>query len=137
MNKQKPFFLLTALAGAFAWYLFSFIQTDNPLLQVIGASAGALFTVAFLGILYVKCDGAKKKQGLKILDWVFIGTTLSLMGCFQLLGVPPYYWTLLVVFPLYGVRVVIHYILYNMPKNVQILKPKFALKKNKTKQERN
>lgn len=108
----KP--ILVFIAGLVCVAVFSLIQSTayDGMLSVIGASLGSVLITLFLAVVYCKCGFHLAKRGLKILDWLFIGMTLSLMGCFQALGFDPLTWAAFIVTPLLIARVIINWLLH-------------------------
>lgn len=119
LNLRRIKAFLSFFASAAIVYLFGFIASPDPFLQVLGTSVGSILCVCLLGALYLGSGASYEEKGLKIIDWLFIGMTLAMMGCFQWIGAEPLYWMFFVVFPLLGVRIVISWFIKRKPKGIR------------------
>lgn len=116
---KYPKQLLFAIFGLGAAAVFMLIQSSDGIIAAVGASLGSVLITIVFAFLYYKSGSCQSRHGLKILDWVFIGTSLSLMGCFHLLGFDPAYWILAIVLPLIVIRILINWLLHGRKKNGQ------------------
>lgn len=110
MHKLKdhhvPVILL--ILGTIGYFILSLFPLDLFVLYVMPRII--IMTLSnfclVLGLAWI-CTTTEALPEVKILDWCLMGFILLLMPCFEILGLPMYFWMLLTVFPTAAARITI------------------------------